>query len=97
MLLGRNDKERQSIDEFLVKSYNLRNSIVHGSESITSIQIDKQTYEMEDIIVTLREYLRESIKRLMQLHAYVRRGVYPYEEPLYNPLFLCHGIAKGEF
>jgi hypothetical protein len=65
MLLGRNDKERQSIDEFLVKSYNLRNSIVHGSESITSIQIDKQTYEMEDIIVTLREYLRESIKRLM--------------------------------
>lgn len=65
MLLGRNDKERQSINEFLVKAYNLRNNIVHGSKPITSIQIDNEAYEIEDIIIKLREYLRESIKRLM--------------------------------
>lgn len=65
MLLGRNDKERQSINDFLVKAYNLRNNIVHGSDPITSIRIDNETYEMEDIIIKLREYLRESIKRLM--------------------------------
>jgi len=67
MLLGKNDKEREEIDEFLVKAYNIRNRIVHGSEFITSIQIQiaNNTYEMKGIVSQLQKYLRESIKELM--------------------------------
>lgn len=67
MLLGKNDKERQEISEFLVKAYNIRNRIVHGSEFITQIQmqIDNQEYDIHDLLFQLREYLRESIKKLM--------------------------------
>lgn len=65
MLLGRNEKEREEINEFLVKAYNIRNRFVHGSEFITSINTNNELYEIGDFILQLQEYLRESIKRLM--------------------------------
>lgn len=65
MLLGKNDKEREEINEFLVEAYKIRNKIVHGSELVTPITIHNETWEMEDFISQLREYLIESIKKLM--------------------------------
>lgn len=67
MLLGKNDKERQEIYDFLVKAYKIRNDIVHGSEFITSIQmqVGDKTYGIQEVVVQLREYLRESIKKLI--------------------------------
>jgi len=67
MLLGKNDKERQEIYDFLVKAYEIRNDIVHGSEFITSIQmqVGDKTYGIQEVVVQLREYLRESIKKLI--------------------------------
>jgi len=65
MLLGKNDKEREEINEFLVKAYNIRNRIVHGSEFITSVQINNETYKIQDFIFQLQKYLRESIKKLV--------------------------------
>ena len=65
MLLGENDKEREEIYEFIVKAYNIRNRIIHGSEFITSIQIDDKEYEIEEFILQLQKYLGESIKKLI--------------------------------
>ena len=66
MLLGNNDKEREEINEFLVRAYTVRNKIVHGSEFIAnSIKIRNETYEIEDFISQLQEYLRKSIKKLL--------------------------------
>jgi hypothetical protein len=58
MLLGRNDTERAKINDFLVEAYAIRNKIVHGSESVTSVK--------EDFILQLQSYLRESIKKLVE-------------------------------
>lgn len=66
MLLGTNNEERENIKEFLVDAYKVRNDIVHGSQSVTySIKVGKRTYEIEDIVLKLRDYLRQSIKKLI--------------------------------
>ena len=65
MLLGKNGKEREEINEFLVEAYKIRNKIVHGSEFITSIKIHRKTWKIEDFVSQLQKYLRESIMRLM--------------------------------
>lgn len=57
MLLGKNDLERKEIYDFLVKSYKLRNKIVHGS-AITYSGIDETISE-------LKGYLRKSITTLL--------------------------------
>lgn len=65
MLIGKNDKEREEINEFLVEAYKIRNRIVHGSEFITSIKIKKKPWRIEDFISKLQKLLRESIKKLI--------------------------------
>lgn len=65
MLLGKNDKEREKINEFLVEAYKTRNKIVHGSEFVTPIKIRNKQWEIEDFISELQEYLRQSIKKLI--------------------------------
>lgn len=65
MLLGRNDKERKEINEFLVEAYSIRNKIVHGSEFATPIKINNEIYEIDDFILQLQNYLRESIKNFI--------------------------------
>jgi hypothetical protein len=65
MLLGKDYKERERISSFLVKAYEIRNDIVHGSEFGTPIQINNQNWAIKDFVSQLQEYLRESIKELM--------------------------------
>jgi len=65
MLLGKNDTQRERINEFLVEAYRIRNKIVHGSEFVTSIPIHNKKYEIQDFILQLQNYLRESIKNLL--------------------------------
>jgi len=55
MLLGKNAKEREEINDFLVKVYEMRNKIVHGSEVRVKPQLISRT----------EGYLRESIKELL--------------------------------
>jgi len=65
ILLGNNDKEREEINNFLIKAYNIRNKIVHGSEYKTPIQINNEDYSMRDIILKLQQILSESIRKLL--------------------------------
>lgn len=57
MLLGKNDLERKKIYDFLVKTYKLRNKIVHGS-TIAYSGIDETAFK-------LKGYLRKSITALL--------------------------------
>jgi len=57
MLLGKNDMERREIYDFFVKTYKLRNKIVHGS-AITYSGID-------ETVSKLKGYLRKSITALL--------------------------------
>ena len=65
MLLGTNQEERDQIKQFLIKSFAIRNDIVHGREVKTPITINDQKYEMSDLSLQLQEYLRASIKKLI--------------------------------
>jgi len=65
ILLGNNEKEREEINNFLIKAYNMRNRIVHGSEYKTPIQINNEDYGMRDFILKLQQYLSESIRKLI--------------------------------
>ena len=55
MLIGKNDKEREKITDFLVKAYDKRNKIVHGS----GVKVKPQ------LISRIEGYLREAIKELL--------------------------------
>jgi len=65
VLLGNNDREREEINNFLIKAYNIRNKIVHGSEYKTPIQINNEDYSMRDFVLKLQQYLSESIRKLL--------------------------------
>lgn len=66
MLIGKNEKEREKIDNFLVKAYNIRNKIVHGSEfNIPQTKINDEDYEIQDFILQLQNYLRKSIIKMI--------------------------------
>ena len=64
MLLGENNKEREDINEVLVKAYSIRNKIVHGGEYNDPIKADKE-YSIYEFISKVEDYLRESIKKLL--------------------------------
>lgn len=65
MLLGKDDKERNEISEFVVKAYEIRNKIVHGAEYEFPIQMGNRKYAIHDFILQLQKYLSESIMRLI--------------------------------
>jgi len=58
ILLGRNEKEREEIRKSLTKAYSMRNSIVHGAEY-------KKESDMLEFVAQIEEYLRGSIKKLL--------------------------------
>jgi len=58
ILLGRNEKEREEIRNSLTKAYSMRNSIVHGAEY-------KKESDMLEFVAQIEEYLRGSIKKLL--------------------------------
>lgn len=58
ILLGRNEEEREEIRNSLTKAYSMRNSIVHGAEY-------KKESDMHEFVAQIEEYLRESIKKLL--------------------------------
>lgn len=55
ILIGKNDKEREEISDFLERAYKIRNKIVHGSEVTVEFQL----------ISRMEDYLREAIKGLL--------------------------------
>lgn len=57
-LLGKNDKERQEIKRLLTKAYSIRSHIVHGAEY-------KKEYDMYEFVLKIEDYLRKSIKKLL--------------------------------
>lgn len=65
MLIGRDERDRKKINDFLIKAYDIRNQIVHGSEFVSEIQSYAPSYRMENFMSQLREYLVESIKKLI--------------------------------
>jgi hypothetical protein len=66
MLLGNSEKERIETREFLKTAYDFRNAIVHGSEFDSPIKVVGKSYKLDDFVSQLREYLRKSIKKLIQ-------------------------------
>lgn len=59
MLLGKTDKEREKIRIHLMNAYTVRNKVVHGQE------YDKKKYDLFQIVPVIGDYLRESIKKLL--------------------------------
>jgi hypothetical protein len=66
MLLGNDENERIEIRQFLKRAYDVRNAIVHGSEFDTPIKVVGKSFKLDDFVSELREYLRKSIKKLIQ-------------------------------
>lgn len=62
VLLGKNELEREKIRSSLTKAYNLRNRIVHGAEYD---KLFKEKNDMLPFISEIENYLRESIKKLL--------------------------------
>lgn len=60
-LLGKNSQEKDEISLFLRKAWQIRNSIVHGSEFNVPIQIGKKKYDIHVFTQRLVKYLSESI------------------------------------
>ena len=65
LLLGKNEQERDEIHTFIVKAYEIRNKIVHGSEFKTPIKLKNGEYELNQFILHIQCYLKESLKRLI--------------------------------
>ena len=63
ILLGKNEEEREETRQFLTEAYSIRNQIVHGSE-YRKARVDKE-YEMSEFVSKIEDYLRESIKKLL--------------------------------
>ena len=67
-LLGKNEEEREEIKYTLAKAYSVRNCIVHGSEYPRMEPVDKGDVYVDtlpDLISKVEDYLRESIKKLL--------------------------------
>lgn len=62
-LLGKNEEEREEIRSFLTKAYSIRNCIVHGAEY--KRPYIKKEYGMFEFVSKIEDYLRESIKKLL--------------------------------
>lgn len=62
-LLGKTDAEREEISQLLTEAYSIRNYIVHGSE-YKKMKSDDAFY-IEDFVSNVEDYLRESIKKLL--------------------------------
>jgi hypothetical protein len=62
-LLGSNEEQREEIEFFLTEAYRIRNSVVHGSE-YAKPKIKKE-YEIYEFVSRVEEYLRESLKKLL--------------------------------
>jgi hypothetical protein len=65
MLLGATKQERREINAFFVRTFDIRNKIVHGSGIVEPIKIDGRTYSLEEFTEKLKDYLRNSILKLM--------------------------------
>jgi hypothetical protein len=63
VLLGKNEEERDTVRRFLREAYSIRNCIVHGSD-YPKPKIDKE-YEMSEFVPKIEDYLRDSIKKLL--------------------------------
>lgn len=61
MLLGTNQKERDSIREMVEKAYQIRNGVAHGIIKY----LEKHDKESEEIATKLEDYLRKTLKRLL--------------------------------
>lgn len=67
-LLGKDKKERDKIKRTLLEAYSIRNSIVHGSEVRrfeSDAKEDLQFDTLPDLVSDVEDYLRESIKKLL--------------------------------
>jgi len=67
-LLGKNEEEREEIKQSLVEAYSIRNCIVHGSEYSRLEPYDKGEVYLDtlpDLVSKVEDYLRESIKKLL--------------------------------
>jgi hypothetical protein len=63
VMLGKNDEERDQVKRYLREAYSIRNCIVHGSD-YRKPKIDKE-YEMSEFVPKIEDYLRESMKELL--------------------------------
>lgn len=66
-LLGKDEEEREKVRSTLAEAYSVRNCIVHGSEYERTKPNDKGQYwdTLPDLVSEVENYLRESIKRLL--------------------------------
>jgi len=62
-LLGENEEEREEIKLTLAEAYKIRNYVVHGSEYPQPKLED--VYYLADLVFKVENYLRESIKKLL--------------------------------
>jgi hypothetical protein len=65
MLLGKNREEREEINEFLVKAFEIRNKIVHGSDVDDTFKVGEKEYTLDTFAKELQDYMRQSIKKLI--------------------------------
>jgi len=67
-LLGKKEEKREEIKQTLVEAYSIRNCIVHGSEYPRMKPDDKGEVIVDtlpDLVSEVEDYLRESIKKLL--------------------------------
>jgi hypothetical protein len=65
-LLGRDEAERENIKNTLAEAYKIRNYIVHGSGYKRIVQDGRSHFDiLPDLVSTVEDHLRESIKRLL--------------------------------
>jgi translation initiation factor IF-3 len=65
MLLGKNQSERDQIYDFIIKTFEIRNKIVHGDNVKTPINIRGQEYTLSSLLEELQEYVQESLSKLI--------------------------------
>ena len=56
--------EREEVNDFLVKVFEIRNKIVHGANVNLPIKLLNKEYTLEKVSDDLQEYVRRSIKNL---------------------------------
>jgi len=61
-LLGKTDEEREQIRQLLSEAYEMRNYIVHGAEYKKK---SDDVYYIPELVSKVEDYLRESIKKLL--------------------------------
>lgn len=66
MLLGKKRVEREEIYDFLVKAFEIRNKIVHGANVDLPIKVLNKEYTFEELSDDLQEYVRRSIRELIE-------------------------------